>query len=232
MFLHILANLKSAACCCTAARMSTRETSDCASLLYFHETKLCFLMLILFVVFRYCDETPLHCSAYEGKLEVCRLLVESKAYVAARSRCRSPSRARHDLLTRVTGTAKLLSKAPSTGTRLTLPHIFAVSARRNDALAAPHPPCDQLAYSKPLPALLLPPALFVAAAAAAGMIYTPPLKTRHTPLPTHPPFPPHLQSHRLGRPLVRRVIQHIYRALRLASANNAGCSEHLPRSHG
>jgi len=120
-------------------------------------------MLILLLVFRYGD-TPLHRSATQGELEVCRLLVASKADIAARNRCRSPLRACHGLLTPVAAaTAKLHSDAPSTVTRPTLLHIFAVSARRNDALAAPHPPGDHLARSKPLPSFLPSPALVAAA---------------------------------------------------------------------
>jgi hypothetical protein len=130
---------------------------------YFHEPKLCFLMLIFLLVFRG-DDTPLHRSAAHGELEVCRLLVASKADIAARNRCRSPLRARHGLFTPVAATAKLHSKKPSTLTRPTLLHICAVSARRNDALAAPHPLGDHLARSKPLPSFLPSPALVAAAA--------------------------------------------------------------------
>jgi hypothetical protein len=129
---------------------------------YFHEPKLCFFMLIILLVFRN-DRTPLHGSAANGRLEVCRLLVASKADVAARNRCRSPLRARHGLLTPVAEAAKLHSETPSTLKRPTLLHICSVSARRHDALAAPHPPGDHLARSKPLPSFLPSPALFAAA---------------------------------------------------------------------
>ncbi len=129
---------------------------------YFHEPKLCFLMLILLLVFRYGD-TPLHRSADNGSLEVCRLLVASKADIAAKNRCRSPSRACHGLLTPVAASAILHSNAPSTLTGPTLLHIFAVSARRNDALAALHPPGGHLARSKPLHSFLPSPALVAAA---------------------------------------------------------------------
>jgi hypothetical protein len=44
------------------------------------------LILLLF----FSQATPLHRSAAHGHLEVCRLLVESKADVAARNRCFSP----------------------------------------------------------------------------------------------------------------------------------------------
>jgi hypothetical protein len=73
-------------------------------------------------------------SAANGHLETCRVLVASKADVAARSRCRSPWRARNLPLTPcVAATAKLHSNTSSTGTRPTLLHTFAASARRNDA---------------------------------------------------------------------------------------------------
>ncbi len=41
-------------------------------------------MLILLLVFRY-DSTPLHYSAYNGRLEVCRLLLQSGADVNAKN---------------------------------------------------------------------------------------------------------------------------------------------------
>jgi hypothetical protein len=54
----------------------------------FYETKLCLRKLILLLFFS--QDTPLHLSASNGRLEVTRLLVESKADVAARERCFSP----------------------------------------------------------------------------------------------------------------------------------------------
>jgi ankyrin repeat protein len=42
-------------------------------------------MLILLLVFRY-DRTPLHISATNGRLEVCRLLLQSGADVNARDK--------------------------------------------------------------------------------------------------------------------------------------------------
>jgi hypothetical protein len=43
----------------------------------FYEAKLCLRKLILLLFFRH--RTPLHCSAFHGRLEVCHLLVESKS---------------------------------------------------------------------------------------------------------------------------------------------------------
>jgi hypothetical protein len=53
-----------------------------------YEAKLCLLNLILLLFFS--GETPLHSSATNGRLKVTRLLVESKADVAARTMCFSP----------------------------------------------------------------------------------------------------------------------------------------------
>ena len=60
----------------------------------FHEAKL-FLLIYLF----FSQDTPLILSASEGHAEACRVLVASKADVAARNRCRSPWRARNLPLT-------------------------------------------------------------------------------------------------------------------------------------
>ena len=80
------------------------------------------------------QRTPLHCSAYDGHLEVARLLVESKADVAARDRCFSPPPSHHLSLTIcLAARAKLHSNAPSSATKLTLLHTCAASARRYDA---------------------------------------------------------------------------------------------------
>jgi hypothetical protein len=69
-----------------------------------------------------------------GFVETCRLLVASKADVAARGGCGSPWRARNLPLTPcVAATASLHSNAPPSATMPTLLHTFAVSARRNDA---------------------------------------------------------------------------------------------------
>ena len=77
--------------------------------------------------------TPLHWSASEGRLEVTRLLVESKADVAA-SRCFSPPPSHHLSLTIcLAAVAELHSNTLSTSTKPTLLHTCAASARRNDA---------------------------------------------------------------------------------------------------
>jgi hypothetical protein len=91
------------------------------------------LILLLFFS-RY---TPLHYSAMYGHLEVARLLVESKADVAARSRCfRPPSSHRLSLTIYLAAMVTLHSNAPCTSTKPRLLHTCAASARRNDA----HPP--------------------------------------------------------------------------------------------
>ena len=87
---------------------------------------------ILFLFFS--QVTPLHESARNGRLEVARVLVESKADVAARSRCFSPPPSHHLSLTIcLAAMAKLHSKRPSATTKPTLLHTCAASARRNDA---------------------------------------------------------------------------------------------------
>ena len=63
----------------------------------FYEAKLCLRKFILLLSFS--QETPLHLSASWGQLEVTRLLVESKADVAARTRCFSPPPSHHLSLT-------------------------------------------------------------------------------------------------------------------------------------
>jgi ankyrin repeat protein len=60
----------------------------------FHEPKLCLLIHFVFS-----QNTPLMLSAACGFLELCRVLVASKADVAARNGCRSPWRARNLPLT-------------------------------------------------------------------------------------------------------------------------------------
>ena len=92
------------------------------------------MILLLF----FSQWTPLHYSACEGRLEVARLLVESKADVAARRRCFSPPPSHHRSLTICLAAlaAGLHSTWPSATTKPRLLHTCAASARRNDA----HPP--------------------------------------------------------------------------------------------
>jgi hypothetical protein len=88
--------------------------------------------LILFLFFS--QQTPLHLSAWFGHLEICRLLVESKADVAARAMCFSPSPSHHLSLTIcLAAMATLHSNAPSTATKPTSLHTCAASARLSDA---------------------------------------------------------------------------------------------------
>ena len=88
-----------------------------------------FLNFLLF--FSQC--TALHWSALEGCLEVCRLLVESKADVAVRDRCFSPPPSHHLSLTICLAALALHSDSPSTSTKPTSLHTCAASARLNDA---------------------------------------------------------------------------------------------------
>ena len=80
------------------------------------------------------QSTPLHLSARSGHVEVCRLLVESKADVAARERCFSPFPSHHLSLTICFAAgATLHSKMPSRTTKPTLLHTCAASALLNEA---------------------------------------------------------------------------------------------------
>jgi hypothetical protein len=106
----------------------------------FYQSKLCLRKLILLLFFSQC--TSLHWSAIEGSLEVVRLLVESKADVAARDRCFSPPPSHHLSLTIcLAAMVVLYSNPPSTPDpdRPTLLHTCAASARLNDALPCPAP---------------------------------------------------------------------------------------------
>ncbi len=94
------------------------------------------LILLLF----FSQYTALHDSAEFGRLEVTRLLVESKADVAARSRCFSPPPSHHLSLTIcLAALASLHSTKPSATlpapatTQPALLHTCAASARPNDA---------------------------------------------------------------------------------------------------
>ena len=107
---------------------------------YFYEAKLFLRKFILLLSFR--QSTALHWSAWYGHLEITRLLVESKADVAARGRCFSPPPSHHLSLTMcLAAMAKLHSNAPSTATKPTSLHTCAALARRNDALPRLLRPC-------------------------------------------------------------------------------------------
>jgi hypothetical protein len=112
-----------------------RTTCNCPPLHYycFYEAKLCLRKLILLLFFS--QRTPLHESAFQGRLEFSCLLVESKADVAARDRCFSPLPSHHLSLTIcLAAMAELHSNGPSTGIKPPSLHTCAASARRNDAL--------------------------------------------------------------------------------------------------
>jgi hypothetical protein len=98
----------------------------------FYEAKLCLRKVILLLLFS--QYTPLHQSAMGGRLEVTRLLVESKADVAARDRCFSPPPSHHLSLTIcLAAVVGLHSNSPSVGTEPALLHTCAASALLNDA---------------------------------------------------------------------------------------------------
>jgi hypothetical protein len=85
-----------------------------------------FFILLVFVS----QNTPLHCSASNGQLETCRLLVESKANVDAQNWFRTSLRFPYLLLTIcVAVRAKLPSNVPSTATEPTWWPIYAASQR-------------------------------------------------------------------------------------------------------
>ena len=88
------------------------------------------LILLLF----FSQYTPLLLSALFGHLEVARLLVESKADVAARTRCFSPPPSHHLSLTIcLAAMVAVHSNLPKTKTIPMLLHTCAASALLNDA---------------------------------------------------------------------------------------------------
>ena len=98
----------------------------------FYEAKLFLRKFILLLFFS--QATSLHYGSYKNHVEICRLLVESKADVAARDRCFSPPPSHHLSLTIcLAAVAELHSKWQSTTKNPPWPHTCAVSARRNDA---------------------------------------------------------------------------------------------------
>ncbi len=136
--LHCLAllpkvTLKFAVFCCSATLMWTRSAAGnypplLLLLLLFDVAKLCLRKFILLIFFS--EFTPLHYSAGYDHLEVTRLLVESKADVAARSRCFSPPPSHHLSLTIcLAAMAALHSSGPSSKTKPTLLRTCAASAR-------------------------------------------------------------------------------------------------------
>jgi hypothetical protein len=99
--LHGMATLKFAVFCCSATLMWRRRTASNFYRTYYnyqcYEATLCLRKLMSLLSFS--QRTPLHWSAIESRLELCRLLVESKADVAARDRCFSPPSSHHLSLT-------------------------------------------------------------------------------------------------------------------------------------
>ena len=92
------------------------------------------IVLMKLVLLLFSQHTPLHLSAGNRRLEITRLLVESKADVAARSRCFSPPPSHHLSLTIcLAAMAPLHSNWPSAGTIPSLLHTCAASALMNDA---------------------------------------------------------------------------------------------------
>jgi hypothetical protein len=143
MTLLAKATLKLPVFCCSATLIQRRRTAGNCPPLHDHcfmkciEAKLCLRQFILFLFFSQC--TPLHWSAISGHLEVTRILVESKADVAARDRCFSLPPSYHLSLTIcLAGMEKLCSITPSNKRKPTLLHTCAASALLNDA---PPPRC-------------------------------------------------------------------------------------------
>jgi ankyrin repeat protein len=74
-----MAALKHAACCCSATRTQRRGTKSTSLPLLSHLILInCFVSLS--------QDTPLHVSARQGRLQICRLLLASNANVAATNR--------------------------------------------------------------------------------------------------------------------------------------------------
>jgi hypothetical protein len=125
------------------------------------------LNVVIFPVFS-SDWTPLHSSSWKGHVQVCRLLVQSKADVTVRDGCVPCSIACHRLpLTRcAVGMATLLSNGLSRGTRPTLLHICAAWGRLHELHAvrcappvkccySPQPPPQSQTLPPPQPPTLL-----------------------------------------------------------------------------
>ncbi len=100
-------------------------------IIFYAATRRCETLIILLF---FSHETPLFLSACRGYLEVTRLLVESKADVAARNRCFSPPPSHHLSLTiRLVAMVSLHCCVPATAIKPTLLHTCAASALLNDA---------------------------------------------------------------------------------------------------
>ncbi len=105
----------------------------------YYEAKLCLRKLILLLFFSEC--TPLHWFAREGHVEFCRLLVESKADVAARDRCFSPPPSHHLSLTYY-----LPCSASRTALKLAIEFDEADVAAYLRSIGAPYNKADVAAY--------------------------------------------------------------------------------------
>ena len=154
-----MAILKFAVFCCSAMLMCRRRTASIFRRPFyyycncFYEVKLFSLKLILLLFF-FSRNTPLHFAAPCGHLDVCRLLVESKADVAAKNvahppvygliRCFSPPPSHHVSLTICLAAVIALHLVrPSTTTKPTSLHTCAASARLSNSCMqlqrAPYP---------------------------------------------------------------------------------------------
>ena len=107
--------------------------------------------LILFLFFSH--STPLHLSASGDHLEITRLLVESKADVAARNKCFSPPPSHHLSLTVCLAAMNTLhSKSPTTAAKRRWKHTCAASARLKEEVGVvvleEHSPCCATTTSK------------------------------------------------------------------------------------
>ena len=106
------------------------------------ESQICLRLLILLPLIS--QQTPLHLSARERQLDTCRLLVESKADIAANDRCSNTSRALPLPLTpRAAAVDARRSELPAT----TWLHIFAALALRNEFRAPNNPHAIDIQHS-------------------------------------------------------------------------------------
>jgi hypothetical protein len=93
--LIVITALKAAGCCSTRRQMLMQDASSdnfCPS--YWQYAPTVGMCIVILFASRGIEWAPLHlCALQHGRLEVCRLLLISKADVAARTRCRSFLRA-------------------------------------------------------------------------------------------------------------------------------------------